>query len=370
MKPETIAIHVPARRAGGAIAPAINLTTTFAHGPANELVNDYLYVRHNNPNVEDLEARLAAIEGGTAAMTYGSGMAAAAAMFATLRPGSRIVLHHDLYFDVKTLARATLVERGIDVAFVDLKDLSALEAALGKDTALVWLETPSNPSMDVLDIATISAMAAAHGAKVLVDSTFAPPVIQRPLALGADYVMHSLTKFMGGHSDVQGGAIIVRDDDARIDALRRTRQISGGVLSPFNAWLVSRGLQTLYCRVERHCANALAVAKMLDAHPGVERARYPWLASHPAHAVAKRQMSAGGGMVSFDVAGGAERAIEVASRVKLFVNATSLGGVESLIEHRVSVEGPASTTAPGLLRLSIGLEHPDDLIADLEQALG
>ena len=370
MKPETRAIHVPKRRGGsGAIAPPINLSTTFEHGPANELVHGFQYVRHSNPNVDDLESRLAAIEGGANAVVFGSGMAAAAAMLATVAPGARVLFHRDLYFDVKTLARTVLEERDVAFEFIDFKDTSAYEAAMATGATLVWLETPSNPTMDVLDIDAICTAAKAAGAAVLVDSTFAPPVIQQPLKQGADYVLHSLTKYMGGHSDVQGGAIIVRDDAARVAALRRTRQLTGGVLPPFSAWMVSRGLQTLYCRVERHCANALAVATALDGHPAVERVRYPYLPSNPQYALARRQMSAGGGMVSIDVAGGADRAIEVASRVQLFVNATSLGGVESLIEHRVSVEGPASTTPPALLRLSIGLEHPDDLIADLLQAL-
>lgn len=366
MKPETVAIHAPARRRDGEIAPAIRMTTTFEHGPSNELIHGYLYQRHANPNVDDLEARLAAIEGGRRAVAFTTGMAAAAAMLATMRAGERAVFHDDLYFDVKTLAREELAARGGEAVFADLGDEAARARALADPAALVWIETPSNPRLDVVDIAAAARASKKAGAKLVVDGTFATPALQRPLDLGADYVLHSMTKYMGGHSDVQGGAIIVRDG-ADADALFHARKTRGAALAPFAAWLISRGLQTLYVRMERHCANAAAIAAFLDSHPRVERARYPFLGASAD--IARRQMRAGGGMVSFDVKGGLDAALHVASRLKLFTNATSLGGVESLVEHRASLEGPDSTTPDGLLRLSVGLEHADDLIADLKAAL-
>jgi len=251
-----------------------------------------------------------------------------------------------------------------------LGDATARSRAFAEGVDLVWFETPSNPSIDVLDIEAICREARASHAEVLVDGTFATPVIQRPLALGANYVLHSLTKYMGGHSDVQGGAVAFRGNESVADELTEKRRLTGGVLSPFNAWLISRGLQTLFCRMDRHCANAQFVAEALESISKITRVRYPYLPSHPAYDIARKQMLSGGAMISIELEGGKETAVRVASNVKLFVNATSLGGVESLIEHRASVEGPESTTAPGLLRLSIGLENPDDLIEDLRSAIG
>ncbi len=369
MKPQTIAIHEPAIRRDGAVTPPIHLSTTYEHGPANEPINKFIYVRHDNPNVSDFEARIAALEGGAAGVAFSSGMAAAAAVLMSLPSGARAVLHHDLYFDVKTLAREDLPKRGVSVDFVNFCDPEESAAALSKNAALVWIETPSNPKIEMIDIQSVAAMAAQAGAKVIVDSTFATPVLQNPLALGADYVLHSATKYMGGHSDVQGGVIVVRDDSVFVESLHHFRTVTGGALAPFNAWLISRGLQTLYCRMEQHCRNAGKVAAMLEGHAAVATVRYPWLESNPGNAIAKRQMKAGGGMVSFELKGGRDAALTAASKLRLFINATSLGGVESLVEHRASLEGPDSTTPDSLLRLSVGLEHIDDLLADLTQAL-
>ncbi len=369
MKPETLAIHTPKRRYNGAVAPPIHMTTTFEHGAAaNELTHDFLYVRHGAPNIRDLEERLAAMEGGAGCVAFSSGMAAAAAILATLNPGERIILHHDLYFDVKTLAKKDLPQRNIAVEFVDLTDQRAVEATLSKPAAMVWLESPTNPQLDVIDIAAIAKLADRVGAKVVVDSTFATPVLQQPITLGAHYVMHSATKYMGGHSDVQGGAVITRDA-ADAETLLESRILWGGALSPFNAWLISRGLQTLHCRMEKHCGNAAAVAEFLSDHKAIEKVCYPFLESDKGYAIARNQMRAGGGMLSIVVAGGREAAFAVASQFRLFLNATSLGGVESLVEHRASLEGPETKTPQGLLRLSVGLEHKDDLIDDLRQAL-
>lgn len=369
MHDETKAIHIPSRRSNGAIAPPIELSTTFEHGPAGERLHGFEYIREDNPNVSDLEARLAAIEGADGAVAFGSGMAAGAALLSRLAPGSRVLFHKDLYFDFRKLAAKILPNWGLECESIDLTDAAARSREFRKGVDLVWFETPSNPSIDVLDIETICREARAGNAEVLVDGTFATPAVQRPLKFGANYVLHSLTKYMGGHSDVQGGAIAYLGDASIADDLAEKRRLTGGVLSPFNAWLISRGLQTLFCRMDRHCANAQLVAEALDDVGDTMRVRYPYLSSHPAYDVARKQMSSGGAMISIELEGGREAAVRIASNVKLFVNATSLGGVESLIEHRASVEGPNSTTPPGLLRLSIGLENPYDLIEDLRQAL-
>lgn len=369
MEIETAAIHVPRSRRDGAIAPPINLSTTFEHGPANEALYAHEYIRDGNPNVDDLQTRLASMEHAAGCVAFASGMAAATALVQTLKPGSRILFHNNIYFDVIALAGRLMPNWGIEFERRDLTDPNSLAAGLEKKPALVWFETPSNPQLDIIDIKAATAAAHSVGAKVVVDSTFAPPVIQRPLDLGADFVLHSLTKYMGGHSDIQGGAIAFARDDGRFAELAHIRRITGGVLSPFNAWMVSRGVQTLACRVERHCANALAVARALASRPEIARVRYPFLESDPGFEIARRQMTAGGGMVSVEVKGGRTAALKVASKVRLFTNATSLGGVESLIEHRASVEGKATSTPDSLLRLSIGLEAPQDLIADLISAL-
>jgi cystathionine gamma-synthase len=371
VKPETTAIHVPAKSYDGAIAPPIQLTTTFEHGPANELIHGFQYVRHATPNVNDLETRLAAMEGGVGALVFASGMAAGVALLNTLTPGSTVIFHDTIYFDFLTFSRSHLRDWGITSLVVDCGNEKALRAALeeGENVALVWIETPTNPTMDLIDIEAVSNLAIEHGAQTLVDGTFATPALQRPLECGADYVLHSTTKYMGGHSDVQGGALIVRDDEAKLEALLEIRTLTGGVLAPFNAWLISRGLQTLHCRVEKHSGNAMLIATMLDAHPNVERVRYPTLPGNERIAIAYKQMSAGGGMLAFDVKGGRDASLKVAAALRLIVNATSLGGTESLIEHRKSIEGSETETPDNLLRLSVGLEHADDLIEDLKQAL-
>ncbi len=369
MHNETKAIHIPRRRILGSIAPPIQLSTTFEHGPAGERLHGYEYIRGGSPNVDDLQTRLAAIEGADGAVAFASGMAAGAAILSRLPPNARVVFHKDVYFDFRTLAQKVLPNWGLSCESIDLSDPAARERSFTDGVDLVWFETPSNPRIEVLDIEAISHEAKANGATVLVDGTFATPVLQRPLDLGANYVLHSLTKYMGGHSDVQGGAIAYRGEQALAEGLLETRRLTGGVLAPFNAWLISRGLQTLHCRMERHCSNAQTVAEALEALDGVDSVRYPHLPSHPSYEIAKRQMSAGGAMISFEVKGGKEAAIKVASKLKLFLNASSLGGVESLIEHRASSEGPKSTAPEGLLRMSIGLENPLDLINDLRTAL-
>jgi cystathionine gamma-synthase len=250
-----------------------------------------------------------------------------------------------------------------------MADLSAVRAALRPTTRVLWAETPSNPLMRISDLAALAGIAHGAGAELAVDSTFATPALQRPLELGADAVHHSTTKYLGGHSDVQGGALVFRKGGELSENVAHIRKIVGGVASPFNSWLILRGLRSLACRVEKQSANAIAIATFLETHSAVEAVHYPGLASHPGHAVARRQMSAFGGMLSFRVRGGRDAAVRAASRLRLFLNATSLGGAESLIEHRASSEGPGSPTPQNLLRVSVGLEHADDLIEDLAQAL-
>jgi cystathionine gamma-synthase len=312
---------------------------------------------------------MAQLEGGEGALVYSSGMGAAVTLLLSLEPDSHMIFPEDVYTHVRVAHEQYLPKWNFQATVVDMEDQEAIQSAIRPNTKLVWVETPSNPQMKITDI--VGAARAAHsvGALLLVDNTFATPVFQRPLERGADIVLHSTTKYSGGHSDVQGGCLVMRKRDQLYDKLLLARTVLGAVSSPFNSWLVLRGLRTLPCRMEKHAANALAVAKALETCESVDRVLYPGLPSHPGHAIASTQMSKFGGMLSILVKGGNEQAIAVAARVKLFRNATSLGGVESLIEHRASAEQPDSRSPENLLRLSIGLEHADDLIADLLQAL-
>lgn len=372
MRFETRAVHAGGEpdAATGAIAPPIHLSTTFEHGPAGERPGGYMYIREGNPTQTRLEEALADVEGGQAAFVFASGLAAGAAYLQALPAGSHVVFPDDIYYGFRTIAEEFLPRWGMESSAVDMGDLDRVRAALKPHTRLIWSETPSNPLMKIVDLAGVASIARSAGARMIVDGTFATPALQRPLELGADAVLHATTKYLGGHSDVQGGALILRERGELGERIEHIRHILGAVSSPFNSWLVLRGLRSLSCRMDRHSSNGLAVARALASHGGVEAVHYPGLESHPGHAVARRQMSAFGGMLSFRVRGGRDAAIRVASRVKLFTNATSLGGTESLIEHRASSEGPGSPTPQNLLRVSAGLEHPQDLIEDLTQALG
>ncbi|MBS0557830.1 MAG: aminotransferase class I/II-fold pyridoxal phosphate-dependent enzyme [Proteobacteria bacterium] len=372
MRPETLAVHAGAEpdAATGAVAPPIHLSTTFAHGPAAERIAGYEYQREGSPTQDRWETALAALEGGAAALAFASGMAAITAMLETLPNDARILIPDDCYTGLRVLAHEFLGRRGIVATVVDMGDLNAVRTASAGGIALIWVETPSNPRLQVADIAALAQIAHAHGAALVCDNTFASPVLQQPLALGADVVMHSTTKYFGGHSDVLGGALVFARRDAHFDAVAHRRYITGAILSPFSAWLLLRGCRSLPARMAWHCRNARVVAEFLARHARVERVNWPGLPTHPNHAVADRQMRDFGGMLSVAIRGGREAALAVASKVKLFTNATSLGGCESLIEHRASVEGEHPTSPQDLLRLSVGLEHPDDLVADLAQALG
>jgi cystathionine gamma-synthase len=371
MRFETRAVHAGGKPdpATGAVAPPIHLATTFEHGPAAETPLGYIYVRDGNPTQTRLEEALAAVEGGEAALVFASGLAAAAAYLQAQPRGSHVVYPKDVYYGVRALCAEFLPRWGMEATAVDMTDVAQVRAAMRPTTRVVWTETPSNPLMEVCDLAALAKIAHDGGARLAVDGTFATPALQRPLELGADVVHHSTTKYLGGHSDVQGGALVFLRGGEEAEKVGHVRKIVGGVGSPFNSWLVLRGLRTLACRVEKQSSNALAIARFLESHPGVEAVHYPGLPSQRGHEIAKRQMSAFGGMLSFRVRGGREAALKTASRLKVFVNATSLGGTESLIEHRASSEGPGSPTPQNLLRVSVGLEHPDDLVEDLTQAL-
>lgn len=370
-RPETVSVHVGNEPdpATGAVAPPIHLATTFRHGPSGERVAGYEYQREGNPTNDRLREALAALEGGEEAATFASGMAAMTTLLECLPNGARVLIPDDCYTGLRMLCAEYLPERGIEAVMVDMSDLDAVRAACAGGVAMLWIETPSNPRMKISDIAALADIGHAAGAVVVADNTFATPLLQRPLALGADVVMHSTTKYFGGHSDVLGGALVFAKRGELAGKVAHRLHITGATLAPFSAWLTLRGCRSLGARMAMHCANARAVAAFLAAQPQVERVNYPGLASHPGHAVAARQMRDFGGMMSIELRGGREAALAVASKVRVFTVATSLGGCESLIEHRASVEGPNPRSPQNLLRMSVGLEHVDDLIEDLRQAL-
>lgn len=371
MRVETLAVHAGSRidPATGAVAWPIYLSTTFERAADGSYPRGYLYIRHGNPNREALEEAMAALEGGAMALAFASGSAAAFAVLQALSPGDHVLVSKDLYHGLARLFGEIAPAWGLSVSFVDMTDPSAVESAIRPQTRLVWVETPSNPMLRITDIARIAALAHQAGALCICDNTVATPILQRPLALGADGVVHSATKYLGGHSDAMGGVVVLKEEGPFARRLREIQVTGGAVLPPFESWLILRGLRTLPYRIRAHSENALRVAAFLAQHPAVEAVHYPGLSGHPGHAIAARQMSAFGGLVSFQVRGGREAALRVAGRVRLFIRATSFGGPESLIEHRASIEGPGTSTPDNLLRLAVGLEHPDDLIEDLEQAL-
>lgn len=352
------------------VVPPIQSSTTFARDGAYAL-GAYSYSRDDNPTYRVPEALIASMEGGAASLLFASGLAAASAVFEPLRAGDHVVAPRVMYHGLQDWLRILRDRRGIGLTLVDPTDPAALAGAVEPGrTRIVWVETLSNPTWDVADIAAAAGIAHGAGAMLGVDATVTPPVTCRPLALGADIVFHSTTKYLNGHSDITGGVLTTAREDPHWADIGAVRKYVGGVMGSFEAWLLLRGMRTLAIRYERASANAMAIARHFDGHPALERVLYAGLAGHPGHEVAARQMDGGfGGMMSVLVDGGAEAALAVATGVELFVPATSLGGVESLIEHRASVEGPESLTPKNLLRLSVGIESADDLIADLEQAL-
>ena len=357
--------------ASRAIVPPIHVSTTYQRDDDNQYRSGNSYGRPDNETVREAEAILTQLEHGAGAMVLGSGMSAAVAVFSTLCPGDHVIAQKVMYWALRNWLATEGVRRGLEVSFVDAADTAAVAAALQPGrTKLVWLETPSNPLWEVCDIAAISRLAHDAGARVAVDSTCATPLLTRPLELGADLVMHAATKYLNGHSDVIAGALITARLDDAWASLQRIRASHGMILGPFEAFLLIRGMRTLDLRVRAACASALDLATRFSVHPRVEAVLYPGLPSHPQHALACQQMRGGfGGMLSIRVRGGEARAIATAARVRLWKRATSLGGVESLIEHRASIEGASSPCPPDLLRLSVGIEDVDDLFADLDAAL-
>jgi len=373
MKIETCAIHAGRRidPATGAVTPPIHLSTTFERNPDGEYPLGFSYSRENNPNRASLETCLAAIEGGTEALVFSSGLAVATALVQGLEPGDHVIAPDDVYWGLRKVIGAVFGKWGLATSYVDMTQPDEVRAAIRTETRLIWTETPSNPLMKVTDLAAIADMARRSGGRIVTicDGTFATPVLQHPLDLGIDMVTHSTTKYLSGHSDVVGGALITRHPNYLFERARTSQHYGGAVPSPFDCWLSMRGIDTLPYRVRAHSENAMLLARFLASHADVETVHYPGLECHPGHAIAARQMSAFGGMLSFQVRGGKEAAMGVAARCRLFIRATSLGGAHSLIEHRASVEGPQTRTPQNLLRLSVGLEHPDDLIEDLSRAL-
>jgi cystathionine gamma-synthase len=368
---ETIAVHAgrTVDSATGAVALPIHPTTTFERDPDGSYPRRHLYARNSNPTREALETCVAALERGAAAAAFSSGSAATAAVFQALSPGDHVIAPHDAYHGTGRMLRETFARWGLDVSFVDMTDIAEVERALTPATKLVWVETPSNPMWKVSDIAALAALAHAAGARCACDNTVATPVGQSPFTLGADLVVHATTKYLGGHGDLMGGAVVTRVADDLFERVRGIQAMSGGIPSPFDCWLVLRGISTLPWRMRAHADNAMTLATWLAGHRRVEAVHYPGLPTHRAHALAATQMTCFSGMLSFQVRGGGAEAMAVAAKVRVFIRATSFGGSDSLIEHRASIEGPGTRTPENLLRVSVGLEHPDDLIADLEEAL-
>lgn len=370
---ETKAIHVGQEPdlTTGAVVPPIYQVSTFRLPDPSE-AGEYVYARVANPTTVALERTVAALEEGQHALAFGSGMAATTAAMSLVRAGEHVLITDNVYGGNYRLLHEYLSRYGVAYDFVDMSDPAATAAAMRPDTRLLWIETPTNPSLKVIDIARMAESAHQHQAWLGVDNTFASPYFQNPLAMGADIVMHSCTKYLGGHSDLVAGILVTNDE--LYGPLFETRRTTGGILGPFDAWLLLRGVKTLAVRMEAHQRNALAVARFLEDHPRVARAFYPGLESHPQHALAARQMRGFSGMVTFEIEGGHEAARRFVQALRVFTSAVSLGGVESLVEipydmtHEV-MQGTPMAVSPALVRLSVGLEHADDLVADLDQAL-
>ena len=357
--------------ATGALVPPVHSSTTYVRDRDYNLPGPWSYGRPDNPTVEAAERVLASIEGGVGALLFASGTAAFTGVFQALKPGDHVVAPKEMYWALRTWLLELLQPWGVAVELVDMTDLRAVAAAMRPgQTKVVWIETPANPTWQVTDIAAVADIAHRAGAVLGVDSTAATPVLTRPIEHGADIVMHSATKYLNGHSDVLAGALVAARDDALWQRITRLRWANGGILGGFEAWLLLRGLRTLVVRVQQASRSAQAIAEHCLGHLEIEQVLYPGLGNDPGHAIAKRQMSGGfGGMLSIRVKGGREAALAVVGRLQLFARATSLGGVESLVEHRASIEGPNSPVPADLLRLSVGIESVSDLIADLDQAL-
>ncbi|MGK5734239.1 cystathionine gamma-synthase [Streptomyces sp. URMC 124] len=374
---ETLAIHAGQEPdpLTGAVVPPIYQVSTYKQDGVGGLRGGYEYSRSANPTRTALEENLAALEGGVRGLAFASGLAAEDTLLRTLlAPGDHVVIPNDAYGGTFRLFAKVISRWGVEWSVADTSDPAAVRAALRPSTKVIWVETPSNPLLGISDIAALAEVARSAGVRLVIDNTFASPYLQQPLALGADVVVHSTTKYMGGHSDVVGGALVTADA-ALAEELAYHQNAMGAVAGPFDSWLTLRGIKTLAVRMDRHSANAERVAELLVSHPKVTQVYYPGLPEHPLHEVAAKQMKAFGGMVSFRVEGGQEAAVEICNRTEVFTLGESLGGVESLIEHpglmtHASTAGSQLEVPADLVRLSVGIESVDDLLADLTQALG
>lgn len=371
LKPETVVLH--GRRGGNktAGAPVVRpeiRSTIFGHPPDHKSA-EFQYTRNENPNRGELETVLAALEGGTECAAFASGMAAISAVFQALKPGDHVLIPRDIYHGTRRFIFEVMKGWGVDAEEVDMGNADGVEAAIRKNTVLLWVETPSNPMLHISDIAALAGLAKKAGVLLAVDNTWPSPLNQKPLELGADLVMHSSTKYLGGHSDILGGAVISRENSAFFERIRSIQMMAGAVPSPNDCWMLVRSIKTLAVRMRAHNENAMKIAQFLENHRSVKKVYYPGLASHPGHQTAGNQMKGFGGMLSFEIDGGPGEALKVVNSSRVITPATSLGGVESLWEHRLSVEGEGSQTPAGLIRFSVGIEHIDDLIDDLSRTL-
>jgi cystathionine gamma-synthase len=354
----------------GSVATPLYLSTTFERNPDGSYLHGYVYSRAENPNRELLETAMAVLENGEKALAFSSGMAAINALMQSFKPSDHILIPEDAYYTLILLAKDIFEQWGLEYTLVNMSVLDNVHKAIKPNTRLIWVESPSNPQLRVVDIEAVARIAHEIGAICAVDNTWATPVLQNPLDLGADIAMHASTKYIGGHSDVLSGVLVFKKENELFTKIKLIQKLAGAVPSPFDCWLLTRGIKTLSLRVKAQTETAQKIAEFLQNHPNVERVYYPGLASHPNHDIAKKQMADFGAMLSFNLKGSESDALAFTGKVKLFTAATSLGGVESLIEHRKSVEGHNSISPPNLLRISVGLENIEDLIADLQQALG
>lgn len=371
MKIETRAVHAGRQidSTTGAVASPLYLTTTFERQADGSYPTGFEYSRDANPNRNALEACVSELEGGAAAAAFASGSAATRVIFEALSPGDHLVAPEDLYWGIRVLLKEHFAEWGLETTFVDMTDAAAVARAVRANTKLILAETPSNPLIKITDIRRVAEIAHEAGAYFACDNTIATPVLQQPLALGADLVVHSATKYLGGHDDTMCGLVVAKEENELFRKIRGLQKTAGAVPSPFTCWLTLRGIQTLPYRMRAHSLNAMQVAAFLNQHPRIEAVLHPSLPATAGHEIAAKQMSLFGGMMSILVKGNREAAMKVAASVKVFTRATSFGGAQSLIEHRASIEAPGTKTPDNLLRLSIGLEHADDLVEDLAQAL-
>lgn len=369
---ETIAIHGSMKLntpPNDTIVPGIEMSTIYEHRDGAHKAGDYNYTRLSNPNREQLENVLAQLEEGEAALAFASGVAAISATIQSAGAGAHVLVPGDVYYGTMRIVWEYAKAWNMDIEFIDMTDLDTVKASIKPNTKMIWVETPSNPRMLITDVAAVAEIANKAGATLVVDNTWPTPINMQPLKLGADIVIHSTTKYLGGHSDVLGGAVIVKETNDQFDRIKGIQVSQGAVPSPFDCWLLSRSIRSFPYRMRAHNENAAKLATFLKNHPKVETVYYPGFEDHPGHEIAKEQMSAFGGMISILIDGGYEEAKKIVGASKMIKAATSLGGIESIWEHRKSSEGDKSPTPDNLIRISIGLEHPDDLIADIDQAL-